>query len=486
LNLDEITQETLEAVKKAQTSGVLNSTGLFGYDLSKWISLIPIETPFRNMVQRVPASEGAKFAIWRALLNVNMSQADPAVGFDFAGNLVVINEQDMQAPFVPYAVAGRVTQDAVDLAKGYADARAIATINTLNQLMMAEDRKMIGAQAFALVTPATPVVTQSDTGGSIAASTAINVRVAARTGNNYFYGGSGINSAQGTVTTSTNAAATHSGSATVTAVKGAVAYDWFVAGFYYTTTIVNAVTITSIPTANQALPTNLPEMSTVAPVALPTADNTGKANDYNGLLASLAGDYNANGQLVTPGTGTPSGAVFTSLDGGTLTLSGGTITQIDALFLAIFNLVRLSPTALMMNSQQASDIGAKILGSPSAVTYLQPTTANGRNDATAGGFVGAFINKAAGGKVVPVEVHPHVPPGTIIARTDTVPFPGSNIGKTCLVETLRDYADFSYGANYNPGVAGGGPREDFEVRTVSAFKNLAPTTMGWLSNIAPG
>jgi hypothetical protein len=486
MNMDQITQETLEQVKKAQTSGILNSTGLFGYDLSKWISLIPIETPFRNRVKRVPASEGAKFAIWRALLNVNSSQADPAVGFDFAGNLVVISEQDMQAPFAPFAVAGRVTQDAIDLAKGYADARAIATINVLNQLMMGEDRKMIGAQTFALATPATPIVTDSATGGSIAASTAVNVRVAARTGNNYFYGGSGLNSAQGTVTTSTVAASTHSATATVTAVKGAVAYDWFVAGFYYTTTIVNTVVITSIPTANQALPTNLPELSTVAPVALPTADGSGRANDYNGLLATLAGDYSATGVLVTPGTGTASGAVWTSLDGGTLTLAGGTITQIDALFLAIYQAVRLSPTALMMNAQQAQDIGAKILGTNSAVTYLQPTDANGRTDVMAGGFVGSFINKAAGGKVVPVEVHPHVPPGTIIARTDSVPFPGSNIGETCVLETLRDYADFSYGANFSPGVAGGGPREDFEVRVVSAFKNLAPVAMGVLQNIAGG
>ena len=109
MDMDLITQETLEAVKKAQTSGVLNSTGLFGYDLSKWVSLIPVNTPFRNRVRRVGASEGAKFAIWRALMNVTASQADVAVGYDFAGNLVVVSEQDFQAPFVPYAMAGRVT-----------------------------------------------------------------------------------------------------------------------------------------------------------------------------------------------------------------------------------------------------------------------------------------------------------------------------------------------------------------------------------------
>ena len=488
MDLDQITQETLEAVKKAQTSGVLNTTGLFGYDLSKWVSLVPVNTPFRNRVKRTDATMGAKFAIWRSLLNVTSSQADPAVGFDFAGNLVVVNEQDFQAPFVPYAVAGRVTQDAVDVAKGYADARAIATIMTLNMLMVLEDKKLIGAQSFALATPGTPTVVDSVTGGSIAQSTAVNVKVAARTINNYYFGGSGTASAQGTVTTSSVGGSFHSATATVTPVRGAIAYDWFVGGFYYTTTTVNTVLITAIPTANLALPTGtgFPELSPTAPAAVPTSDASGKANDYNGLLASLTGDYNAAGQFVTPGTATANPAYYASKAGGTLTLAGGSIQELDTMFLGIFDAVQLSPTALMMNAQHAQDIANKVLGQPSAVTYLQPTDANGRTNAIAGGFVGAIVNKAAGGIPVPIEVHPHLPPGTIIARTDRVPFPGSNIGEVCSLETLRDYADFSYGANFNPGVAGGGPREDFEVRVVSAFRNQAPVAMGILDTIAAG
>lgn len=486
MGLSEISQETLDQVYKASTSGFLSTTGLYGYDLSQWVSLIPVETPFRNSLSRQASPDGNKFAVWRALLNVNASQADPAIGFDFAGNLVIVNEQDQQAPYQPLAVAGRVTRDSIRLAQGYADAQAIETVNVLNQLMIAEDWKLIGAQNFALATPGTPTVTQSDTGGSIAASTAVNVKVAARTGNNYAYGGSGIASAQGTVTTSTVAAATHSATATVAAVKGAVAYDWFVAGFYFTTTIVNSVTITSIPTANQALPSSLPLLSTVAPIAVPTGDNTGKPNDFNGLLATTLGDYSANGTLVTPGTGTGSGAYWQSLDAGTLTLQGGTIKELDALFLGIWNTSLLSPTALMMNAQQAQDIGNKVLSQPSAVTYLEPDDATGRTDAIAGGFVGSVVNKPAGGVRVPVEVHPHLPPGTIFARTDRVPFPGSNIGQVFNVRTLEDYSRFDYAANYNPGVAGGGPRSDFEVRCIQTLINRAPVVQGVISNISAG
>lgn len=503
MDFDQITQETLEQVKKAQTSGVLNTTGLFGYNLSQWISLIPVDTPFRNAVRRVPASMGAKFAVWRALLNVNSSQADPAVGFDYAGNLVVVDEQDMQAPFAEYSVAGRVTRSTVALAKGYADARAIATVNTLNQLMIQEDKKMIGAQNFALQTPGTIVLSTgaptnglgpsgSTTGGTIGSGVSVNVKVAVRTANNYFYGGSGVASANQAVTVGSTTA-TNAVGAYVPAVKGAVAYDWFVGSSssnqqYWTTTTTNVVLITSVNTTPAALP-SLFLLSTVAPTTPPTADGTAKANDYNGLIASIIGDYNSSGQLVTVGTGAGAGggswgAYWASNDGAALTLSGGTIPAIENMFQGIYNTQQISPTALMVNSLQAAEISQLILASPQAVTFLQPADVTDRVNAVAGSYIGRIVNQAAGGKIVPIEVHPHLPPGTVIARTDSLPFPGSNVSETCILQTLDDYTDFSYGANYNPGVAGGGPREDFQITVNSAFTNLAPVAMGVLSNVA--
>src|SRR5580693_9106597 len=81
VDLEQITLETLEAVKKAQTSGLTSGTGITGVNLAGLISLIPVETPFRNMLPRVQASEGAKFATWRALLNVNNQQPNPAIAY---------------------------------------------------------------------------------------------------------------------------------------------------------------------------------------------------------------------------------------------------------------------------------------------------------------------------------------------------------------------------------------------------------------------
>lgn len=481
IDFDLLTNETFDLAKS--TAGIYSSTGLFGYDLTGWVWLSPTMAEFRNEIGRRKSNNGGKFAIWRALTNVNASQPDPNVPFDYAANIANFNEQDMQAPYTPVGMGGRVTQDSIDLAMGLgADPVAVATVGVLNQAFIGEDKVLIGGQQFALATPGTPVVTPVGTGGSIG-TVAINVKVAARTGKNYYYGGSTVASAEGTATPGSGT--TNSATVTVAAVKGAVAYDWFVGGFYYTTTTTNTLTVTSIPGSAQALPTNLPELSTVAPTTPPVADTSADPNAPNGLIASILGDYNAAGQYVTAGTGTSWGAPWTSLDGGTLTLAGGSISQLDTLFLNLWNATYVSPTVLMMNAQQASDIASKLTASPGAVTFLQPQDAN-RRDITAGGFVGHIVNKAAGGRLVPVKVYSHVPPGTIIARSDTVPYPEANIDSVHSVRTHRDYARFDYAAARTPGVAGGGPRQDFEVRSIEAYINAAPPVNAILSNIAAG
>jgi hypothetical protein len=84
-------------------------------------------------------------------------------------------------------LAGLVTQDAFDLAKGYADPYAVATFNVLNQVLIGDDRKLLGGQAFALAAATAPTITQHATGGTIGAVTPY-VGVAGRTGSGYYYG----------------------------------------------------------------------------------------------------------------------------------------------------------------------------------------------------------------------------------------------------------------------------------------------------------
>jgi len=493
--LENVTEETLANIAKAQTTGIMESTGFYSYDLSGLVSLIPVVTPFRDRVARVRSKDGNPYAVWRAILDTTASQPDPSMGFDYAANEVIFSEQDFQAKYKPTGLAGMATQDAFDMATGYADPFQVATFQTLNQVLIGDDRKLIGAQSFALARPAAPTIVQAATGGTIGAAT-VYVGVAARTGSGYYYGSG--NSQGNSASTTFASGSTNSLTATVGAVRGAVCYDWFQSAngttwYYYTTTTVNTVSMTKVIGADQALPSGIavPDLTSnwkgvlgAKPTFNAAADNgSANANDYDGFLSTLSGDYNGNGQWVQPGTGTANPSVFKSLDGAALTLTGGTVAEIENyVFLPLWNQIKASPTALMMNAAQAQEIANLVLSSSSATTFLN-TDSSGRISVTAGGRVGEIVNAPAGGVTVPIEVHTSLPPGTIIARTDRVPFPNANISNVLEYRNLRDCAQFDYGINRNAGVAGGGPRREFEIRSVGAFVNRAPVAMATLSNV---
>lgn len=491
-DLETLTSETIDILRKAaQTSGLYVSTGLQGVDLSGLVSLVPVNVPARNNTSafpRVIAGEGAQVATWRSWLNVNSGQSDAAVGIDYAGSLTNLQEQDVFAPYRPLAKAGRVTLDAVAVARNYADALSAAELQTLNQLFIFQDLHIINSQNWALGTPAGPLtLTPSSTSGSITTGTVVYVSVCARSGGNYFIGGGNSPALTGHTTVGTTTS-TNSVAASIPAVKGAVAYDWYVGTsatqYYYTTTTVASVTITNVYTAAQALPTTLPLLSTTAaPSTAPTADTSNSTNWYNGIIASTLGDYGSTGP-VTPGTGTATGATWIDNGGNAPALSGGGVDILDTINDKIWASVQLSPTAYMMNSLQGDEISKLILGSSSATTFLPPTDADARTNLAGGGFIGRYVNRAAGGVPVAIEIHPRVAPGTIIARCDRVPFPGSNIGSVFEVRCQYDTMRFDYAANYTANTLGGGPRYDFEIRSMETLVNRAPVAQAIACNIA--
>ncbi|WP_427130317.1 hypothetical protein [Pseudarthrobacter sp. S9] len=482
MNMDDKSLETL-ALIKAQTAGVTSGTGIVGVDLGDLVSLIPVNTPFLNSVPRKTATDGAKFAQWRVLTNINNLQADPGTAFDYAAPLALLNELDVSAPYGKLGYGYTVTRDAINFAKGYADAHAIAVMNAMNQYKIGADRKLLHGQVFALPTPAAPTTSTATTGGTVAAATYL-IKAAARTGSNFNYGGSTVASAQGSQVTT---GATSTLTATVPAIPGAVAYDWYVNGFYNTTTTVNKIVWTSTPAgSNQPVP-NIPGIYGVAPTSVPVADSSAKATDFNGLLATLAGDYATGGAtgLVTRGSGTNSGASFTSLDGAAFTGSGQSVNELDALNSTLFNNIQASPTRYLLSSQEANSISKLLLANAGGGTTFLTPSSDGRNNITAGGYIGSYINKAAGGVPVPLVVQPNLAPGTLIAVSDSgAPFAGANISNVFEMRQLDDVQDYQYATNRNAGVAGGGPRNDGEVFSTSALINRAPVGCAVISNIA--
>ena len=506
--IEGVTEETLQAFAKAVQAQIGANSGMYGVDLRGRVSLIPVNVPARNnssAFPRVQATEGDTLARWRSWLNVNNAQYSAAVGADFPGSATQFQEQDNFAPYKPLAKFGRVTLEALAFGRGYDDVLADAEIQTLMALFIAQDMAIINHQNWALPAQGTLTITTATTGGSIGATTPVYVTVAPRSGANYYEGGSGPAAAAVNVTT--GAGTSNSVTVSWAAVKGAAAYDVYVGGatgaanqWYYTTVTTGSVTVTSIPTAAAAVPTtsaSLPLISSlapganVAPLAIPptagnghppTVDTSFSANYYNGVIAQSIGDYGATGP-VTPGSGTASGATFVDGGGAALTLSGGGISLLDTLNDSLWASVQLSPTAYMLNSLQGDEISKLIMGSNSATTFLPPTDADARTNLSGGGFVGRYINRAAGGVPVSIEIHPRVAPGTIIARTDRVPFPASNIGTAFEVRTQYDSTRFDYAASANLGQQYGGPRQDFEIRSAETLVGYAPAAQAVASNV---
>ncbi len=494
--IDQVTAETLAMIKKAATEGILVGTGVQGVDLSGLVALVPVNVPARNNTSafpRVIAGEGSQTAVWRSLLNINAQQSDAAVGFDFAGSLTKFQEQNCFAPYKPLAKAGRVTLDAVAVARNYADALAVAELQTLNQLFIDQDLHIVNSQNWSLGKKAelsAPTLVEKATGGEIVEHEEVEVQYCARSGANYFIGGGTEVSEPKVLKVE---AAGVAAVATIKAVKGAVAYDWYVGKkggklFYFGTTTVGTITIKKVPVAAAALP-KLPLLSAVVPLAeaslvvARTPKDTSFSNKwYNGVIASILGDYGETGP-VTPGKGEPSNATFIDFGGAAITASGASVGILDQINDELWASVQLSPTSYMVNSLQGDEISDLILGSSASLTFLPPTDADARTNLAGGGYIGRYINKAAGGVPVSIEVHPRVAPGTIVARTDRVPFPGSNIGSVYEVRCQYDTMRFDYAANYNPEVEGGGPRYDFEIRSMETLVNRAPVAQAVVANI---
>lgn len=493
------TVETLEALKKAGTEGIFFSTALAGYDLSGLTSLVPVNVPARNNTAAFPreiAGEGSENAVWRALLNQNSEQPDGAVGRDYPGAETKFEVQSVFAPYIPIAHAGRVTLDAVAESRNFADALAVAELQVLNQVFISQDQNIINGQAWPLVKgsaePEAPTLEFTKSAGEIKEGEKLEAGYVARSGNNYFVGG-GTKSSK-LVKEKSPAEEGTGALLKATAIKGAVAYDWYLGKesgklwYIGTTTVSEFLYKGKIPTeAAKSAGTKLPLLYATLPVkeiAEKTTDTSYSEKWYNGVIASNLGAYGASSVVNPEEAGAvSSGAVWKNAEGKELSASGSSITIIDEVFEEIWEKVQLSPTSLMCNSYEAEKISALLLEGTVATTFLPPTDADARTNLAGGGYVGRYVNKAAGGVPVAIEVHPRVAPGTIIARTDRVPYPGSNIGSTYSVRCQYDTMKFNYAAAINANTLGGGPRYDFEVRSMETLVNRAPNSQAVIQNI---
>jgi hypothetical protein len=511
-DLSTITNQTIamqkaqatELAKDATTQGYTTATGLTGFNLeapSK--SLFPVLSPLRNVIPRTKAQNGAKTAQWKAITAINAGNARATTPFGAAGNTISTKEQDFAAPYKIISLGDTVQYDAQIQAQGFQDLRATSGVNTLYALMEQEEVVLMGGQNFTLGTPSAPSLVNATTGGTIGPVN-VGVAVAARTMQGYYDGQSGLPSTQ--ATTGVLTGATNQVTATAVYVPGATIYDWYVgtAGgtlYYYGSTTINIMVISNVPVAaatttgitygGASLPgyyTNATPpvwtASTTAAIATAAGDNSIDTNAFNGIIASLVGDY-VNGQFVQHGTGLNCGSYIASLNGALLTGNNGTINEIDAALMYLWNNARVSPTKILMNATDRVNASNKMIATGGAYLMFQPDNVAQRQGVVGGQVVSQYINKAMNGVAIPIEVHPYLPQGTILGLTESLPYPNNKVSNVLEIETQLEYQQIEYAVNRQSGTTGG-PRYDFEVRAQETFKNYFPGSMFMIQNVKNG
>ncbi len=453
-NLSELTQQAIAEFKKAlaqpmdpnalKKAGVTQATGLVAYDLQAPAkNLVPVLTPIRNRTPRVSGGGGTS-TNWKQVIGINTAGLRGFVPEGERNGVVTTNVVDKSAAYKTLGMEDSLTFEAERAAVGFEDIRSTQAQRLLWATMIEEELADLGGNySVALGTPNAPTVTTENSGGSIGAGT-YNVIVVALTlygylassltggvvgqvsvnpasgGSAYTYGGGSSNKSSatstGALTGSTNVI-----KASVPVVPGAVAYAWYVGTsgneLLQAITTINSVVLTSLQTSGRQNASAI------------TGDNSRNLLGYDGILyhawAAGSGAYIKNMATGTVGSGTP------------LTASGdGGIVEINEMFRWMWDNYRLSPTRIYVNAQEADNITKKVLAASAAqIPYVTGS------EFVAGMRVKSLLNRFAMGAApeVPLEIHPNLPPGTLVSVTEQLPYPLNGVPNVMEMRLRQDY-----------------------------------------------
>jgi len=514
-----ITQETLALAKQALSAGmrpedmsdplrkaITQASGLVAFNLeapSK--KLFPVLTPFRNKIPRDTGGKGTAVQ-WKAVTKINATGVSAGVSEGNRGAVISTTTQSLTAAYKGLGLEDYVTYEAEYAGRTFEDAKALAVMNLLSALMIAEESVIIGGNASTgLGTTPTPTVANSGTGGTIAAATYDVIAVALTTEGwtNSAVGVSGVpvgpisrTNADGTIDVigvgvaqksaassgTTTSGSTSSITASVTPVPRAVAYAWYVG-------TSGAERIVAITGGNSVLITALPGGTNQLASALPSSDQSTNTLVFDGIIPQVIGPgalttYQAVGSSATLFQGSTGGLVMQMATGvagtGTpLTADGkGGIVEWDAMLRAFWDLSRLSPVRIWVNAQEAQNAATKVLtASGSGVQRFIQTTVDG---VTGGVYLKSYYNKfgTGGGQVIDIALHPNLPPGTTLFETEQLPYRANNVPSVLRMDIRQEY----YQIEWSPRTR----KYEYGEYVDEVLKCYFPGAFGVVMNVANG
>jgi hypothetical protein len=458
--------------------------------------LFPVITPLRNRIPRV-LGNGGTATHWKSIYGITASPGLWVPEGQRAGrqNTVAI---DVAASYKTIGVEDNVTEEAINAAIGFEDVMARMTLRLLEGAMMKEEMAILfGNGSVSLGSTQGAIGTITTTNAAVSGATlpgsptTYYAAVVALTGEGWINAGA-ISGAAGASTLSGATTVTGADGNTYTvnggssiasaqasqaitlgqglglsipAIAGATAYAWFLG----TTTGAANLKLEFITTANSILITTpLAGTSTVVASQFTTDTTTNSNYGFNGLFYSA----------VKSG----SGAYYNSVAAGATLTAGGrrNISEIDVMLKSMWDNHRVSPSVMLVNSQEIQTITNKTMNNSS-----QPLLLPQGNDpyaVVAGGQVTGYYNPftMGGSTVIPIMLHPYCPPGTIMTWTENLPAQYQNTNTPNVVEM---HVRKEYVQTFWPRIT---RTRDVGVYVEETLAVYAPFAMGIITNLTAG
>lgn len=466
----------------AKNDTINNATGLLWYDLAPIIQLM---YPFKELIPlisklpRVPGDGGNAYN-WKRVTAINSTNLSAGVSEGNRGARITVQAQSQLATYKTMGLEGSATFEARLGGKNLSpDALGNVIQSTLRATMIQEEQVLIlGNASTALGTCPTPsLVAGTVTGvtGTLAATTWY-VKCVALSGfgfQNYtpwnnststggvpgqvtktnadgtvdtFGGGSGQPSAEASVTV---ASVGQCITGTVAGTVGAVGYAWFAGTTSGAEKFVGLTQGTEVIIKSTPASTNQPITSLQVNSAY--QDNSTNALLPDGILSQIFGSVfgTAPGTYMATGGGvlptnvslTAGGSiVYTCLPGNTgLTISGTNIAEFDVVLQTAYNLYKVGFSKILVSASDLGSFSASMLQEGSAGLFrilFDADATTGR--IVAGRRVTSYLNKWFG-NTLDIEVHPYLPPGTVIFWSDHTPYELADVPNVLEAKVRQDY-----------------------------------------------
>jgi hypothetical protein len=471
---------------------ISTGTGLVAYDLQAPAkNLYPVATPIRNKIPRVGGGIGLA-TNWRQV-NAIIGSGFDSVGWIPEGQRsgqMSYNTSNKSASYVTLGEEDGATFEAISAGRTFEDVQARMVMRLLQKTMLKEEMAILGGNnSMQLGTATAATLSAAGSGATLpGAPTTYSVIVVALTFEGYrnsslaggvatqktITGADGktyvINGGSSAPSTNTTQAITlgQTLSATTTIVQGAVAYAWYVGA-------AASETLQAITTINSAT-FSAPLTGGRQPASAVTIDNSTNATAFDGLLTTAmksgSGAYVKALATGTAGTGS------------TLTASGrGSVVEIDNMLQTMWDVSQITPSVMFVNSQQLRNITDRVLSSGTGplLNYFQ-TPSQGEYAITGGGTISQYYNPflLEGGQRIPINIHPFVPPGTIIAWSDQLPiqYQSSEVPNVAEVRERQSFYSIDWPLTTRQRQTG--------VYVEEVLAVYAPFAMATISNIAAG